>query len=151
MKRLASFLLIVAILFLSLLPPTALAANDGGTFKHISVDLEHQMLYAWEGNQIVSQTPISSGLPQSPTVRGTFRIYLKYKYQEMRGISPVHGYYDLPNVPNVMYFYEGYAIHGAYWHNNFGHPMSNGCVNVPLRDAAWLYNFSPIGTSVTIY
>ncbi len=109
------------------------------------------MLYAWENSHIVYQTPISSGLPQSSTITGTFHVYAKYPFFEMRGVSPVHGYYDLRNVPNVMYPYQGYSIHGAYWHNNFGHPMCNGCVNTPLPAAAWLYNFTPVGTSVEIY
>ncbi len=76
---------------------------------------------------------------------------MKLPYDRMRGYSPVHGYYDLPNVPSTMYFYRGYAIHGAYWHNNFGNPMSNGCVNLPLDAAAWMYDFAPVGTTVSIY
>ncbi|MBI5619492.1 L,D-transpeptidase, partial [Candidatus Gottesmanbacteria bacterium] len=51
------------------------------------------------------------------------------------------GYY-LPDVPYVMYFYLGYAIHGTYWHNNFGHPMSHGCVNMRIEDAKTLFEWS---------
>ncbi|OQA18217.1 MAG: putative L,D-transpeptidase YciB precursor [Chloroflexi bacterium ADurb.Bin360] len=74
---------------------------------------------------------------------GTFSIYVKYLATPMSG----PGYY-LPNVPHTMYFYRGYAIHGAYWHNNFGTPMSHGCVNLSLPDAEWFYNFAPVGTKV---
>lgn len=68
----------------------------------------------------------------------------------MSGGSQAYGFYDLPNVPNVMYFYQGYSIHGAYWHNNFGYQMSHGCVNAPLAAAEWLYNWASIGTPVTM-
>jgi lipoprotein-anchoring transpeptidase ErfK/SrfK len=74
----------------------------------------------------------------------------------MRGPSPYKdiypsGRYLVKNVPFSMYFFEGYAIHGAYWHNNFGRPASHGCVNVPVAAAKWLYDFVPIGTRVEVY
>jgi lipoprotein-anchoring transpeptidase ErfK/SrfK len=51
-----------------------------------------------------------------------------------------------------MYFYESYGLHGTYWHHNFGHPMSHGCVNLKTEDAQWLYeNFVSIGTLVNIH
>ena len=59
--------------------------------------------------------------------------------------------YYLPQVPYTMYFYKGYAIHGTYWHNNFGHPMSHGCVNMRTDDAAWLFNWASIGTPVVTH
>jgi lipoprotein-anchoring transpeptidase ErfK/SrfK len=59
------------------------------------------------------------------------------------------GYY-LPGVESVAYFYQGYALHGAYWHNNFGHPMSHGCVNMRNEDAKWFYDFVSIGTPVHV-
>jgi len=109
------------------------------------------MLFAWENGKITFQTSVSTGLPQTPTVLGSYKIYLKYPTQEMIGYSEVNGHYDLTNVPNVMYFYQGYSIHGAYWHNNFGNPMSNGCVNTPLQVASWLYNWAPVGTQIEIF
>ena len=60
-------------------------------------------------------------------------------------------YYDLPNVPYVVYFYKGYAIHGTYWHNNFGHPMSHGCVNLSIENAKLIYNFMDYDTPIIIY
>jgi len=77
----------------------------------------------------------------------------------MEGGSQALGtYYNLPNVPHIMYFYnesvpkwQGYGIHGAYWHNNFGNPMSHGCVNMQLGDAEALYNWADVGTRVIIY
>lgn len=137
---------------MSLLVPQAHAEDIITTDKLITVSLGQQMLYAWEGGRIVYQTPVSTGLPKSPTVRGKFNIYLRYPVQaHMKGYSPYKGWYDLTNVPNVMYFYQGYAIHGAYWHNNFGRTASNGCVNVPLEAAKWLFDFAPNGTQVIVY
>jgi lipoprotein-anchoring transpeptidase ErfK/SrfK len=61
------------------------------------------------------------------------------------------GYY-LPDVPYVMYFYESYGLHGTYWHNNFGTPMSHGCINFTIDDAGWLYNnWVSYGTVVNIH
>ncbi|QQS43409.1 L,D-transpeptidase [Candidatus Roizmanbacteria bacterium] len=121
------------------------------TEKLITVDTSNQMLYAWEDGKIVRSTPVSTGLSQTPTVKSTYKTYWKLPVQRMRGYSSVNGYYDHPGVTDVMYFYKGYAIHGAYWHNNFGTPMSNGCVNVSLAEADWLYEWAPIGTKVVIY
>ncbi len=60
------------------------------------------------------------------------------------------GWY-LPDVPYVMYFYKGYGLHGTYWHNNFGTPMSHGCINFRIEDAAWVYDFTAIGTLVNLH
>jgi len=89
---------------------------------------------------------VSTGLPGTPTVTGRYSIYQKAASQAMSG----PGYY-LPNVPWVMYFYRGYSFHGTYWHNNFGHPMSHGCVNMRTPDAKWLYDWAPIGTLVVVH
>ena len=69
------------------------------------------------------------------------------------GSKELGTYYYLPNVPSNMFFYKGYAIHGAYWHNNFGHPMSHGCVNSPLSSVTQLFEWAgpvvPSGQNVT--
>lgn len=114
--------------------------------KWIEVILSKQKLIAWEGKRAVLTSIVSTGKPATPTVKGTYRIYLKYRYKNMSG----PGYY-LPNVPHTMFFYQGYAIHGTYWHNNFGRVMSRGCVNMNLKDAAWLYNWAPMGTKVVVH
>ena len=108
--------------------------------KWIEVDLSKQKLYAHEGDRIVFEFPISSGLPWTPTVTGDFRIWAKVFAQRMKGGSVAAGnYYDLPNVPYVQYFYKAYGLHGAYWHNDFGKPRSHGCVNLRPVDAQALY------------
>lgn len=116
--------------------------NDAGEEKWIEVSLSDQKLRAWEGQKIVMEYPISSG-KWAPTPKGTFYIWYKTRSQKMEGGSKALGtYYYLPNVPNNMFFYKGYAIHGAYWHNNFGNPMSHGCVNEPLPNAAQIFDWA---------
>lgn len=116
--------------------------NAAGEEKWIEVALDEQKLRAWEDNRLVMEFSISSG-KWAPTPKGTFNIWYKTRNQKMEGGSKVLGtYYNLPNVPNNMFFYQGYAIHGAYWHNNFGQPMSHGCVNSPLESVAELFNWA---------
>lgn len=112
----------------------------------IEVNLTQQRLYAYSGDTLVNSFLVSTGLWQTPTVTGTYRVYLKYVSTTMSG----PGYY-LTDVPYTMYFYGSYGIHGTYWHNNFGTPMSHGCVNMYTPDAAWLFDFSPLGTTVYIH
>jgi len=123
-----------------------------GSEKWIEVSLDQQTVRAWEGNKVVMEFPISSGL-WGRTPKGTFNIWYKTRSQSMKGGSQALGtYYNLPNVPNNMFFYQGYALHGAYWHNNFGHPMSHGCVNEPLANAAAIFDWAgpivPAGKNV---
>jgi hypothetical protein len=75
-----------------------------------------------------------------------YHIYTRLRYTDMAG----PGYY-LPNVPYTMYFYKGYGVHGTYWHNNFGTPMSHGCVNLSIPDSEWLFNFASVGTVVNVH
>jgi len=111
--------------------PTATPLFTG---KWIEVSLKQQTATAWEGATAVRRMVVSTGAARTPTIQGTYRIYLKLTKQNMSG----PGYY-LPNVPHVMYFSGSYALHGAYWHTNFGTPTSHGCINLSLDDAAWLF------------
>jgi lipoprotein-anchoring transpeptidase ErfK/SrfK len=114
--------------------------------KWIEINLAQQRLYAWQNGQVVMSSLISSGIPRYPTRRGTFRIYVKYRATRMRGPG-----YNLPGVPYTMYYSGSFAIHGAYWHHNFGHPMSHGCINLPVSFAGSLYAWAPVGTLVVIH
>lgn len=114
--------------------------------RWIDVDLSNQRTYAYEGDQVIRSFVVSTGTWQYPTVTGQYRIYIKYESAPMSG----PGYY-LPGVPFIMYFYKGYGLHGTYWHNNFGTPMSHGCVNLTIDDAEWLYYWSSIGTLVNVH
>jgi len=113
--------------------------------KTILIDLSDQTLTAFENATPVFSTLISAGQRYTPTPIGDFAIYSKIRSQTMSGPG-----YRLPNVQWVAYFYKSYAIHGTYWHDNFGHPMSHGCVNMRNIDAQWLYEWAPIGTPVSV-
>ncbi|MBI4671735.1 MAG: LysM peptidoglycan-binding domain-containing protein [Chloroflexi bacterium] len=132
-------------------PPNPLAApavNPPTTGKWIDVNVTQQTITAYEGTLPLKTVLVSTGLPRTPTVLGTFKILRKYPAVHMTGGTPGYDYYDLPNVPYTMFFYQGYAIHGTYWHSNFGHPMSHGCVNAPTEEAKWFYEWAPVGTPV---
>jgi len=103
---------------------------------------------AYEGQTPIFSARMSSGRARYPTVVGSYRVYLKYKSQRMRGMQGTPEAYDIPNVPNVMYFYSGYAIHGVWWHTNFGSPASHGCINLSQANAKWMFDWAPIGTMV---
>ncbi len=113
--------------------------------KEIVVELDQQIVKAYEDGRLVRVVTVSTGLPNTPTVQGEFSIYRKLPAQTMRGPD-----YYLPDVPWVMYFYQGYGLHGTYWHDNFGQPMSHGCVNLPTDEAAWFYQWAEIGTPVLV-
>ena len=131
-------------------PPAPTAAYSPAGEKWIDVNLTTQTLIAYEGQTPVFKALVSSGLSYYPTVTGTFAIYVKYTAARMRGGFGLDAY-DLPNVPYVMYFYKGYGLHGTYWHNNFGTPMSHGCVNLATPDAEWLFNWAAVGTTVVTH
>ena len=99
-----------------------------------------------QGDQVMRSFIVSTGRWPTVTVTGVFRIYVKYRAADMSGDD-----YYLPDVPYVMYFHEGYGLHGTYWHNNFGTPMSHGCVNLRTPDAAWLYEFATVGDYVSVH
>jgi lipoprotein-anchoring transpeptidase ErfK/SrfK len=124
------------------------APNYGA--RWVDVNLTTQILTAYEGDVPVMTTAVSTGTYLYPTVTGQFNIYLRHQSQTMNGYLLGYDYY-LPDVPYVMYFYRGFALHGTYWHNNFGTPMSHGCVNMPTDKAQWIYNWSDYGTLVNVH
>jgi LysM repeat protein len=113
--------------------------------REIVVDLSDSRVYAYDNGVLIRNVLVSTGLPGTPTVQGDFTVQRKYTAQTMVG----PGYY-LPDVPYVLYFYEGYALHGTYWHNNFGQPMSHGCVNMPTPEAEWVFGWADVGTPVHV-
>ncbi|NWF69738.1 MAG: L,D-transpeptidase family protein [Chloroflexi bacterium] len=113
--------------------------------RSLLVDISDQRIYAYENGALVRSHLVSTGLPQTPTVLGDYNIYVKFVADDMQGDD-----YFLPQVPYVMYFYQGYGIHGTYWHNSFGRPMSHGCVNLPVDEAEWFFNFASVGMLVRV-
>jgi len=136
------------------LSPKSILGESTNSTKHIYVDLSTQHLYANEDGRVVFDFPVSTGKwYKTPT--GDFRIWIKLRYTRMSGGNASIGtYYNLPNVPFTMFFYNdkfpkhiGYGLHGAYWHNNFGHPMSHGCVNISIENAEKLYTWAAPSTN----
>lgn len=109
--------------------------------KRVEVLLNDQVLVAYENGQAVFSTPISTGAQEGDTKPGEYVIERK---RPTRHMAPMEGNgYDLPGVPWVGYIsWTGVSIHGTYWHNNFGHPMSHGCINLPSQAAKWVYRWS---------
>ena len=138
--------------------------------KRIVVSLGQQKMWVYEGEELILTSLVSTGLTPNETSTGNFRIRIKKPIEDMRGAVNEKGEvvwvvgdkenpepppgsipYGVDDVPNVMYFsLDAEALHGAYWHNNFGNPMSHGCVNLPLDVAAFLYTWAPLGTPVTV-
>jgi lipoprotein-anchoring transpeptidase ErfK/SrfK len=112
----------------------------------IEIDLSDQHLTAWQGGRQQFTAVISTGKSTTPTYPGIYSIQRKLPLGRMRGAD-----YDVPNVPYIMYFYRGYAIHGAYWHNRFGTTVSHGCINLPVGNARWLFEWAKIDTPVVIH
>ena len=122
--------------------------------KHIEVSLSQQTLTAFEGDQVVLRTQVSTGVPSNgpspngiPTVTpsGNFHIEVKLPSRHMGGgrLTSDVGAYELPGVPWVSFFHStGVGFHGTYWHDNFGTRMSHGCVNMRNEDAKWLYRWA---------
>ena len=121
--------------------------------KWIDINLTTQSVVAYEGDWPVFSSLVSTGLPRTPTPPGTYKVFTKLVADDMRGGSVATGdAYFLPQVPYVMYFLEGgYAIHGTYWHSNFGNPMSRGCVNLTPQNAKWLFDWAALGTTVVVH
>jgi lipoprotein-anchoring transpeptidase ErfK/SrfK len=111
--------------------------------KWVDIDLGDQQMTVYQGDTAVRFFWISSGSSSTPTVKGSFRTYARTPLQDMSGGSQAAGdYYFQADVPWVQYFFEDYAIHGAYWHNSFGRPIGHGCINMRVEDSQWLYEWA---------
>ncbi len=126
--------------------------------KRIEISLARQELLAFENNRLILRASISSGIPDTkprqngiPTItpKGRFYVDKKMPLRHMGdgNLTSDLEAYELPGVPWVSFFTQtGVAFHGTYWHNNFGTPMSHGCINMRMEEAKWLYrwNLPPI-------
>jgi lipoprotein-anchoring transpeptidase ErfK/SrfK len=145
------------------LPQPLTASFTTGPDKRIVVSLDTQRAMAIENGQVVRTIPVSTGKAATPTVTGNFYIYARFptKTMKSRAKPGEKGHYVVEGVPYAQYFYEDYALHGAWWHNGFGHPASHGCVNLATKkkntrwpgapeDAGWLYQWASLGVPVTV-
>ncbi len=120
--------------------------------KRIEIDLDSQIVTCFEGEMPVFSTRCASGTAFYDTngvrhdfftPRGEYRIYLKRPSRRMTGGEDINDEYDLPGVPWCSFFTrDGVAIHGTYWHNDYGRPRSHGCVNVTIDAAKWIYRWA---------
>jgi hypothetical protein len=120
-------------------PPPLLRPNE----RWIDVDLDRQILVAFEGELAVYATLISTGAKDTPTQTGLYRIWLKESEADMKNLK-AEDPYSVSTVPWTQFFYpdDDLALHTAYWHDGFGKQKSHGCVNLAPRDARWLYYWS---------
>jgi hypothetical protein len=110
----------------------------------VEVDLYEQTFAAYEGPRMVYAGLISGGLNKWPTEEGIFQVWSRLKQTRMAGAEGKVDYYNIEDVPYTMYFdrRNEIALHGAYWHDRYGYKHSHGCVNMPVRDAEWVFNWS---------
>jgi hypothetical protein len=126
-------------------PPRDFAAEGK---KWIDVSIRKQLLVAYVGRRPAYATLVSTGISgmadpavSHATVRGIFYVHAKHVSGTMDG-NEAEDSYDLRDVPYIQYFHEGYALHGAFWHDDFGRPRSHGCINLAPADAAWLFEWT---------
>jgi hypothetical protein len=120
-------------------PPPLLGDGE----RWIDIDLDSQILVAYEGELAVYATLVSTGAKDTPTETGIYRMWLKESESDMKGLSGEDPY-SVATVPWTQYFSpeKGLALHTAYWHDKFGTQRSHGCVNLSPKDARWLYFWS---------
>ena len=117
--------------------------------KWVDLNLSNKTVTAYEGATVVhGPVSIVDGATETPTVTGTYKVYLQYESQTMRGENADGSPYVAEDVPWVSYFYSGYAFHGAGWRSSFGYSGSHGCVNMPVSEAQWIYNWVDTNTVV---
>jgi hypothetical protein len=121
-------------------------ATDGE--RWIDVSIRKQVLMAYEGTKPVYVTLVSTGeaglgdpSTSKSTVLGAFRIFAKHLTTTMSS-EVVGEEFELKDIPYVQYFEDGYALHAAYWHDDFGIPRSHGCINLSPEDAKWLFSWT---------
>jgi lipoprotein-anchoring transpeptidase ErfK/SrfK len=110
--------------------------------RWIHLDLSEQVLVAYEDQRPVFATLFSGGQAGHLAPAGTFRVRHKHVSVTMDGSDDVVGWYEVQQVPWTQYYYRSYAIHGAYWHDDFGAPRSHGCTNLAPADARWLFRWT---------
>lgn len=135
------------------LPVEVTPAVMAASARMVEVDLSEQMLYMKENGAVVDSWPISSGIADSPSTVGHHSVQSHHRVQTMSSTSATDSYwnYEVPNVEWIMYYDGGEALHGVYWHNDFGNPRSHGCIGMPNWRAEIIYNWLPDGGDVWVH
>jgi hypothetical protein len=111
--------------------------------KHIEIYLDRQLLLAFEWNVLVYAARVATGRRNYESPTGWFHTFHKRPTYHMFGGADEFSVFDLPGVPWDSYITEnGVALHGTYWHNDFGTQHSHGCINMALEDARWIYSWT---------
>jgi hypothetical protein len=119
--------------------------------RWIAVDVRQQILTAFEDDRLVFATLISSGKGNRVTRLGLTPIYLRQSVGDMSALMGTPDAYNIYDVPFVMYFNSGMALHGSSWHDNYGTPMSHGCVNMTITDAHWMFDWTEAAPNAPVY
>lgn len=114
---------------------------EGVSGHWVAVDLYEQTLVAYEDDTPVFATVVATGIPPYDTPEGLFTVWAKLPADPMSGATGAPEAYALQSVPWVMYFNEGFSLHGTYWHDLFGYRQSHGCVNLSISDARWVFQW----------
>lgn len=131
--------------------PEVAAFSAGGGEVWVDINLSAQYMTVYQGGNVLQELYVSTGTPGWETPTGTFYINRMYVSDTMVGAVAGESWY-VPDVPHAMYFTDqGHAIHGTYWHSNYGTPMSHGCVNMPESAAAYLYSIAFVGMRIEIH
>lgn len=119
-------------------------AGVGAKERWVHVNLSEQTLVAYEGDKPRFATLVSTGKEETGhgTPTGLYYVREKHLSVTMSGSDPVDGRYEVAEVPWTQFYHDGYALHGAYWHNSFGVMRSHGCTNLSPPDARWLFRFT---------
>jgi lipoprotein-anchoring transpeptidase ErfK/SrfK len=118
--------------------------------KWVDVDLRAQILVAYEQDKPVFAHRVATGLKDHGTPDGRHYVFDKRISERMVGGSAASeedsDHYNLAGVPFVCYFTPDWvALHGTFWHNDYGQPHSHGCVNLPSEASRWLWRWtSPV-------
>lgn len=137
--------------FLGLVSPSPRPEDVGPREFWVEVDLYEQTVAAYEGDRMVYATLVSTGLPRFETNEGLFTTYTHYREWPMWGGDVGDDYYYLQDVPHTMFVDDEIALHGAYWHDNFGYKQSHGCVNMPVRAAEWVFYWMEDGPNEDLW
>ena len=127
-----------------------LTTNEEG--QYIYIDLERQTLFAYQDGALQNSFLISGGTTYYPSPTGDYEVMEKILWKDYTwyfGDEDARNY-DLSDVQYNLKFKNMYYIHSAYWHNNFGNPMSHGCINTSHEDAEWIYNWADVGATVEV-
>jgi lipoprotein-anchoring transpeptidase ErfK/SrfK len=120
--------------------------------KWIETDLTQRRTYLWDGNKKLKTYVVAIGKDVTPTITGTYAIYMKRDHHDMKGYDKIKKKkYVQPDVRYISYFEGAYAYHAAYWHNAFGSQVSHGCINMKTPEAKYLYDWAPVGTTCIIH